>query len=68
MCVSDADKAQQLPLAFYVRQSQSQKRHCLLMINLSLRKIEDNEDSDCLILSNNWNLRIFYSTIRIFYR
>ena len=51
MCVSDADKAQQLPLAFYVRQSQSQKRHCLLMINLSLRKIVDNEDSDCLILS-----------------
>ena len=51
MCVSDADKAQQLPFAFYVRQSQSQKRHCLLMINLSLRKIVDNEDSDCLILS-----------------
>ena len=65
MCVSDADKAQQLPLAFYVRQSQSQKRHCLLMINLSLRKIKDNEYSDCLILPINWNFTIFYPTIRM---
>ena len=64
-CVSDADKAQQLPFAFFVSQSQSQKRHCLLMINISLRKIVDNEDSDCLILSRNWNLRISKLTIRI---
>ena len=55
MCVSDMDKKLQLPFAFYFRQSQFKKRHCLLVINLSLRKNVDNEDSDCLISSMNGN-------------
>lgn len=55
MCVSDMDKKLQLPFAVYFRQSQFKKRHCLLVINLSLRKNVDNEDSDCLISTMNGN-------------